>query len=68
MLKKIKVNDVRLGMYIQDVCGSWMDHPFWKHSFKLTEDNDLNTLKNCGVDEIWIDTHRYKCRCPPVSD
>ena len=56
MLKKIKVNDVRLGMYIQEVCGSWMDHPFWKHSFKLTDDNDLNTLKNCGVDEIWIDT------------
>ena len=56
MLKKIKVNDVRLGMYIQEVCGSWMDHPFWKKSFKLTDDNDLNTLKNCGVDEIWIDT------------
>ena len=56
MLKKIKVNDIRLGMYIQEVCGSWMDHPFWKQSFKLTDDNDLNTLKNCGVDEIWIDT------------
>lgn len=56
MLKKIKVNDIRLGMYIQEVCGSWMDHPFWKNSFKLTDDNDLNTLKNCGVDEIWIDT------------
>ena len=55
MLKKIKVNDVRLGMYIQEVCGSWMDHPFWKNSFKLTDDKDLNTLKNCGVDEIWID-------------
>ncbi len=56
MLKKIKVNDIRLGMYIQEVCGSWMDHPFWKNSFKLTEYKDLNTLKNCGVDEIWIDT------------
>ena len=56
MLKKIKVNDVRLGMYIQEVCGSWMDHPFWKQSFKLTEYKDLNTLKNCGADEIWIDT------------
>ena len=43
-------------MYIQEVCGSWMDHPFWKSSFKLTENKDLNSLKNCGVDEIWIDT------------
>lgn len=56
MLKKIKVKDLRLGMYIQEVCGSWMDHPFWKNSFMLTEDKDLNTLKNCGVDEVWIDT------------
>lgn len=58
MLKKIKVNDVRLGMYLQEVCGSWMDHPFWKGSFKLTEEKDLNTLKNCGVDEVWIDTSK----------
>ena len=58
MLKKIKVKDVRLGMYIQEVCGSWMDHPFWKNSFMLTEDKDLNTLKNCGVDEVWIDTSK----------
>jgi len=58
MLKKLKVNDVRLGMYLQEVCGSWMDHPFWKRSFKLTEDKDLNTLKNCGIDEIWIDTSK----------
>lgn len=58
MLKKIKVNDVRLGMYLQEVCGSWMDHPFWKRSFKLAEDKDLNTLKNCGVDEVWIDTSK----------
>jgi HD-GYP domain-containing protein (c-di-GMP phosphodiesterase class II) len=56
MLRKIKVKDVRLGMYIQEVCGSWMQHPFWKRSFKLTDEKDLNTLKNCGVDEIWIDT------------
>ncbi|RFC35592.1 MAG: HD-GYP domain, c-di-GMP phosphodiesterase class II (or its inactivated variant) [Candidatus Nitrotoga sp. SPKER] len=58
MLKKIKINDVRLGMYLQEVCGSWMDHPFWKRSFKLTDNNDLNTLKSCGVAEIWIDTSK----------
>jgi len=58
MLKKIKVKDARLGMYIQEICGSWMDHPFWKKSFKLTEYKDFNTLKNCGVVEIWIDTSR----------
>jgi HD-GYP domain-containing protein (c-di-GMP phosphodiesterase class II) len=31
---------------------------FLERSFKLTEDKDLNTLKNCGVNEIWIDTSK----------
>jgi putative nucleotidyltransferase with HDIG domain len=56
MLKKIKVHDARLGMYIQEICGSWMQHPFWTSSFKLTKEKDLHTLQNCGVDELWIDT------------
>ncbi|CAH1387724.1 HD-GYP domain-containing protein [Candidatus Nitrotoga sp. M5] len=56
MLKKIKVSDVRVGMYIQEICSKWIDHPFWKKSFKLIENKDLNTLRNCGVKEVWIDT------------
>lgn len=56
MLKKIHVRDVRLGMFIQELCGSWMDHPFWKKSFELSDQKDLNTLQNCGLQEVWIDT------------
>ena len=55
MLKKINIRDVRLGMFIHEICGSWMDHPFWKKSFPLSEDADFNTLKQCGVKEVWID-------------
>ena len=58
MLKKIKVSDVKLGMYLQEICGSWMDHPFWKKSFKLTDANDLKTLTECGILEVWIDTDK----------
>jgi HD-GYP domain-containing protein (c-di-GMP phosphodiesterase class II) len=58
MLKKIKITDLCLGMYIHEVCGSWVNHPFWKNSFKLTAEKDLKTLKNCGVDGIWIDTSK----------
>lgn len=56
MLKKINVRDARLGMFVHEICGSWMDHPFWKKSFKLTETADLKTLRSCGVQEVWIDT------------
>lgn len=55
MLKKINVRDVRLGMFIQDVCGNWIDHPFWKKTFKLTSPKDLQALRECGVSEVMID-------------
>lgn len=55
MLKKINIRDVRLGMFIHEICGSWMDHPFWKKSFLLSEEADLNTLRQCGVKAVWID-------------
>jgi hypothetical protein len=37
MLKRIRVEDLTLGMYLQEFCGSWMDHPFWRTKFVLTD-------------------------------
>jgi HD-GYP domain-containing protein (c-di-GMP phosphodiesterase class II) len=56
MKKKINVSDVRLGMYIDSLCGSWIDHPFWKKSFLLDQPKDLDSLLACGTQELWIDT------------
>ena len=56
MHKKIPVSDVRIGMHIQELCGSWMDHPFWKKSFLLESEKDLITLQNSSISEVWIDT------------
>jgi putative nucleotidyltransferase with HDIG domain len=58
MLKKIRVSDLRAGMFVHEICGSWMDHPFWKKAFLLEENEDLKTLKTCGVQEVWIDTDK----------
>ena len=55
MLKKISAQDIRLGMFIEKLCGSWMDHPFWKKAFKLENEKDLHALKASGIDELWID-------------
>ena len=56
MKKKINVSEVRLGMYIDSLCGSWIDHPFWKKSFLLDQPKDLDSLLACGTQELWIDT------------
>lgn len=58
MRKKIPVHNIRIGMYIQELCGSWMEHPFWKKSFLLETPEDLNTLQTCGIQEVWIDTSK----------
>lgn len=56
VLKKVSVADITLGMYIHELCGSWMEHPFWKSGFALEDQADLYSLKSSAVTEVWIDT------------
>ncbi len=58
MIKKVQASDVRLGMYIHAIRGNWLEHPFWKKSFKLEQQEDVDMLVSCGLDEIWIDTNK----------
>ena len=55
MLKRIAIKDVKLGMFICEFCGSWMEHPFWKTKFLLEDPKDLETIVNSGIKELWID-------------
>lgn len=57
-LKKIRIRDVRMGMYIHEICGSWMDHPFWKRSFKISDVSTLRAIQECGVHDVWIDVSK----------
>ena len=45
-------------MYIHELRGNWLEHPFWRKSFKLDDPKDLQKLIHSGVDEIWIDTNK----------
>lgn len=56
MKKKINVSDVRLGMYIDSLCGNWINHPFWRKAFLLDQQKDMDALLVCGTKELWIDT------------
>jgi len=60
MLIRIHVKEAKLGMYIHEVCGSWLEHPFWKSHFLLDSESDLKRLKGSGVTEIWIDDTKGK--------
>ena len=56
MLKQIRPDQLRLGMYIQGFEGSWIDHPFWRNRFVLEEPRDLARVMASGVTGVWIDT------------
>ncbi len=55
MLKKIRVDDLRLGMHIHEFCGSWMEHPFWRENFILDNQDDVRRIAESGISEVWID-------------
>lgn len=67
MRKKININELKTGMYIDELCGSWMDHPFWKTTFKLEDPNDLASLHHSSIKEVWIDTTKGLDVGPQVS-
>lgn len=58
MLKRIAVKDIQLGMFICEFCGSWMEHPFWKTKFLLTDEKDLQAILASGIKELWIDVNQ----------
>ncbi len=58
MLKRIPTQEVRLGMFLQSMEGSWLSHPFWKTKFVLREQSDLDALLKSGVVAVWIDVDK----------
>ncbi len=58
MIKKIPVQDLKLGMYIHDLNAAWMQHGFWRQSFMLRREDDLAKIRESGIVELYIDTLR----------
>jgi len=54
-LKKIPTSEVRLGMYIEGFCGSWMDHPFWRNRFVISDERELRLIHEGSIQEVLID-------------
>jgi HD-GYP domain-containing protein (c-di-GMP phosphodiesterase class II) len=55
MLKKIAVQQIQLGMHLKEFCGSWMEHPFWRTGFVITDPKDIASILASSIKEVWID-------------
>ncbi|MFT3962218.1 HD-GYP domain-containing protein [Propionivibrio sp.] len=56
MLKKISVKQLTVGMYLKEFCGSWMEHPFWRNSFVISDPKDIERILASSIQEVWIDS------------
>jgi len=56
MLKKIQFEQIRQGMYIKELCASWMSSPFWQKSFLIEDAATIEKIQKAGIREVWIDT------------
>lgn len=60
MIKKIPINELKLGMFVHDLHSSWLNHPFWKSSFLLEDQDELDKLLACGIKTVSIDLSQSK--------
>ena len=55
MLKWIDIEQLRLGMFVSEFDGSWMDNPFWRSKLLLESKEDLQRIVDAGIKRIRID-------------
>ncbi|MDF1589639.1 MAG: HD-GYP domain-containing protein [Gammaproteobacteria bacterium] len=58
MIKSIPTTDLRLGMYLHKLGGSWLKHPFIRNSFLLTDAKDIKRIIDSGIKDVWIDDEK----------
>ncbi|RYF35724.1 MAG: DUF3391 domain-containing protein, partial [Comamonadaceae bacterium] len=62
--KLIDVSELRKGMFIQLDLG-WMDHPFPLNSFKISTDEQIQTILSLGVESVRHFPERSDAAVPP---
>jgi HD-GYP domain-containing protein (c-di-GMP phosphodiesterase class II) len=55
MIKKIKVKDLKVGMFVHDFNCNWVKHPFFVNQMKIKDDKVKDKLLQYGIKEILID-------------
>ncbi len=56
MLKKISTAALRKGMFVDQFCGSWLDHPFWSRKLLIEDDKTLETIVQSNNPDVFIYT------------
>lgn len=55
MLKRIRAEQLGVGMFVARLGGPWINHPFWRSRFLITEEDQIQQIVGAGVQDVWID-------------
>ncbi|MBB1635480.1 HD-GYP domain-containing protein [Cupriavidus sp. UME77] len=67
MLKRIKTQQLQVGMFVARVGGPWLEHPFWRSRFLVNSREQIDQMIASKVEEVWIDLLKGKGVPPPVQ-
>lgn len=56
MIKKIKVERLKPGVFIHDFNSGWLHHPFLRNRQKVKTDRQIDKIVKYGIREVYIDT------------
>lgn len=58
MIKKIVIDELRVGMYVQELGSHWLNHPFLRNQFMIKDDKMVQKIIGSGIREVCIDTSK----------
>jgi len=56
MIKQIRVDQLKPGMYVHDLNCGWLDHPFLSNAFYVRDVATVDKIAEVGIRELYIDT------------
>lgn len=56
VIKKVRVEKLKPGIFVHDFNCGWLHHPFLKNRIKLATETEIEKVVNYGIREVYIDT------------
>ncbi|KJR41357.1 metal dependent phosphohydrolase [Candidatus Magnetoovum chiemensis] len=68
MRKKIQINELNIGMYVDGIDKSWFNTPFLRHQFLVKDEKQIQKLKASGITKVYIDTEKSSADSLKTND
>lgn len=57
-IKRVRVDELKAGMYVHDLNCGWLEHGFLRPRFLIQAETAILKMKDEGLDSVYIDTSR----------